>query len=292
LGRREKWTRRADYRRRTIGKVLAESGRERYRPPSSHSHSPSDYENYDGPSGTPKGLELTRLASVERPTDEREVVIEGMIPARYPSILYGDGGTAKSLLAASMLLAVSGGASEWMGRAIKKHGAVIYLDFELDEEEQARRVYQLAEGEGVDVPQDFYYLSGADRPLKAVLEFARKQAKELGAVMVLIDSLGFALEGDMEAAGDVLRFVRECIKPFERAGITLLIVDHQAKLLAGESYHQKSPFGSVYKSNSCRSVIQVGREDQRDGELTVRFRHKKPSPVPVCRAFQSLPRYA
>ncbi len=45
--------------------------------------------------------------------------------------------------------------------------------------------------------------------------------------------------------------------------------------MAGEGYHQKSPFGSVYKSNACRSVIQVGVEDQHDGILTVRFRHQK-----------------
>jgi hypothetical protein len=223
-----------------------------------------------------KELQLTSLASVTRPKDERREVIEGMVPQGFPAMLYGDGGSAKSLIAGSMGLGVSGEADYWMGHRIRQHGPVIYLDFELDQEEQARRIYQLAEGAGLDKPPErFYYLSGADHPAGAVLKRTVEVAQEVGALMVILDSLGFALEGDMEASRDVLRFVRSFIKPFEGAGITLLIVDHQSKLTAGEGYHQKTPFGSVYKSNACRSVIQVGVEDQREGELTVRFRHKK-----------------
>jgi hypothetical protein len=275
LGRRAKWRSRADYRKRTIRRAL--SGLiETFSWPSSFSRPFSNRENDDDAPEPSAGLELVSLASVPRPDDERPVVIEGMIPRGFPAILYGDGGTAKSLIAASMLLAVSGRATHWLGREVKEHGPVINLDFELDLEEQARRVYQLAEGAGLDeLPEDFYYLSGADHPLKAVLRYTLKRARGLGAKLVLLDSLGFAVEGDMEASRDVLRFVREYIKPFERAGIAVLIIDHQSKLIAGESYHQKSPFGSVYKSNACRSVIQVGVEDQREGELTVRLRHQK-----------------
>jgi hypothetical protein len=238
----------------------------------------SPYSSYDGDDGAraPLNLSLTRFASVERPSNERPMIIEGAIPQRFPSILYGDGGTAKSMLAASMLLDVSRGAETWMGKKVSKHGPVVYLDFELDLEEQSRRVYQLTEGEGLEKPpDDFYYLSGADHPVGPFLQEALRLAKEAGAVVVLLDSLGFALEGDAEASRDVLRFIRKYIKPFETAGIALVIVDHQSKLSPGESYHQKTPFGSVYKSNSCRSVIQVGVEDQREGELTVRLRHTK-----------------
>ena len=39
---------------------------------------------------------------------------------------------------------------------------VLYLDFELDEEEQARRAYQVAAGEGyANPPEGFFKLSGA-----------------------------------------------------------------------------------------------------------------------------------
>ncbi len=223
-----------------------------------------------------KTLRLTSFASVPRPSNERPMVIERMIPQGFPTLLYGEGATAKSLLAASASLDIARGTETWMGFEIHLHGPTILLDFELDLQEQARRIYQLAEGVGLNKPpDDFYYLSGADYPPGAVLDHTLQLAKEVGAILVVLDSLGFALEGDMEASRDVLRFIRRHVLPFKAAGITLLIVDHQAKLQGGEGYHQKSPFGSVYKSNACRSVIQVGVEDQCEGELTVRFRHKK-----------------
>ena len=244
--------------------------------PSSPASSYGEDDGDDGGTGPVEGLRLTSFASVPRPPDERPMVIERVIPQGFPALIYGEGDSAKSLLAVSAALGVARGAEEWMGFDIEQHGPTILMDFELDLQEQARRAYQLAEGIGLDrPPADFYYLSGADYPPGAVLDHTLQLAKDMGAVLVVLDSLGFALEGNMEASRDVLRFIRRHVLPFKATGITLLIVDHQAKLQGGETYHQKSPFGSVYKSNACRSVMQVGVEDQREGELTVRFRHKK-----------------
>ncbi len=164
----------------------------------------------DGALVSLRGLRLVSFASVPRPPDERPAVIEGLIPQRFPSIIFGDGGTAKSLLAASLLQDVSRGAEEWLGHRIRQQGPTIYLDFELDQEEQARRVYQLAEGARLGgPPEDFHYLSGAGLAAGHVLEDTLELAEKSGAVLVLLDSLGFALEGDAETSRDVLRFVRQ-----------------------------------------------------------------------------------
>ena len=244
--------------------------------PSSTSPLYMDRDGDDGGTRSVEGLRLTSFGSVSRPPDRRPMVIEQVIPRGFPAMFYGAGGSAKSLLAALAALDVARGAEEWMGFGIRLHGPTVLIDFELDLHEQARRAYQLAEGVGLSKPpDDFYYLSGADHEPGKVLDLALQQSKRIRAVLVVLDSLGFALEGDMEASRDVLRFFRDHVLPFKAAGITLLIVDHQAKLQGGEAYHKKSPFGSVYKSNACRSVIQVGVEDQREGELTVRFRHQK-----------------
>ncbi|MDP9477673.1 MAG: AAA family ATPase [Actinomycetota bacterium] len=236
----------------------------------------SSLKGNDGDDTPRDGLDFVSFASMERPGDERPFVVRGLVPQRFPTILYGDGGTAKSMIAASLLMDVTRGAESWMGHEIGVHGPTAYLDFELDAEEQARRVYQLAEGLGLDKPpKDFYYLSAATHPAGEVLVRALENCKRHGVVLVLIDSLGFALDGDAEASRDVLGFYRRYIEPFREAGITVLVVDHQSKLQGGEKYHQKSPFGSVFKKNGARSVIQVEAVDQREGELTVRFRHNK-----------------
>jgi len=55
-------------------------------------------------------------------------------------------------------------------------------------------------------------------------------------------------------------------------GIAVLIIDHQSRLQAGQSYQQKGAFGSVYKTNLARSVIQVEATERGEGTLTVRLR--------------------
>lgn len=93
--------------------------------------------------------------------------------------------------------------------------------------------------------------------------------------MMVLDSLGVALQGDAEAAKDVIGFFRDYVDPFRAAGVAVLLVDHQSKRQAGEDYYAKSLFGSVYKGNLTRSVIQVEPVGRGENELTVRLRHQK-----------------
>ncbi len=110
-------------------------------------------------------------------------------------------------------------------------------------------------------------------PVEAFL-IAAKECRRLGIKLVIVDSVGFALEGDSETARDVLGFFRECIQPLKEAGASPLLIDHQAKIIKGEKYSDKQAFGSVYKTNAVRSSFQIrGLSDQ--GEITATFTHKK-----------------
>jgi DNA-binding transcriptional ArsR family regulator len=94
---------------------------------------------------------------------------------------------------------------------------------------------------------------------------------------MILDSLGVALQGDAEAARDVIGFFQRTLEPLRAAGVTVLIVDHQSRLQAGERYQSKGAFGSVYKSNLARSVIQAEAVERNEGMLTARLRQKKHS---------------
>jgi len=70
---------------------------------------------------------------------------------------------------------------------------------------------------------------------------------------MVVDSLGPALQGDAEAARNVIGFFQKCIEPFRAEGIAVLIMDHQSRLQAGQSYQSKgkpwsSPEVSVISS--------------------------------------------
>jgi hypothetical protein len=108
---------------------------------------------------------------------------------------------------------------------------VLYVDFELDADEQHRRALDLAAGMGLKgIPENFYYLSAATLPPLEAFEIAAEECRRLGIGLVIVDSVGFALEGDSETARDVLGFFRECIQPLKDAGASPLLIDHQAKI--------------------------------------------------------------
>lgn len=292
LYRPDKWGRRADYRRRTIDKAI--SGLlETYVPGpgvnvrfggNGHrelaSPSPSLYKN----KGQGRKPELVRLADVE-PPGPRRYLLQDLVLSAYVTLLHGDGGVAKSLLALALALAVAEDSGTWLGRSIEG-GPVLYLDFELDSEEQARRVYQLCRGRGLEKPpEDLLYMSAVGHTSRTAFEAATEVCEEHSVKLLVLDSHGVAMQGDAEAARDTIGFFVERIEPLRALGVAVLIIDHQSKLQAGQSYQSKGAFGSVFKSNLARSVIQVEATERGEGTLTVRLRQKKHNFGPLADPF-------
>jgi DNA-binding transcriptional ArsR family regulator len=174
-------------------------------------------------------------------------------------------------------MSVAGGREEFFGRELAVHGPVMYIDFELDADEQHRRVTQLAAGMKTEVSEDLLYVSTLGVRTQDAVEFALSACEEHEAVMVVLDSLGPAMVGDMAAARDVIEFHNRYIAPFKKVGATPLLIDHQARQQAGEGYQSKGAFGSAYKEHLSRSLIQVeaGDRSAEQGTLNVRLRHTK-----------------
>lgn len=175
----------------------------------------------------------------------------------------------------------------WLGRDVGEGGTVLYLDFELDAQEQRRRVMRLARAEGLErVPDSFRYMSVLGYPAREAFRAAFEECKEHDVKLLILDSLGPGLQGDAEAARDVIGFYQRELEPFRAAGVTVLIIDHQARLQGGERYQSKGAFGSVFKSNLARSVIQAEATDREENNLTVRLRQKKHNFGPLAEPFE------
>jgi len=208
-------------------------------------------------------------------TGPRPYVVRGIMPARFPTTIYGDGGSAKSIIALSVAQGIARGADNWCGHRIERGRVSLFLDFELDEEEQSRRALQIARGNGLDdSPEDIYYLCGAGHRTADVFAEALHACEEHGIELVVVDSVGLALEGDPSDPKAVISFFHELDK-FRVRGITVLLVDHQSKSVAGESYQHKTAYGSVYKGNLSRSRIQVETKERAEGTLRVILHHNK-----------------
>lgn len=68
---------------------------------------------------------VVRLADITPPTSPRRWTVAGLIPERFPSIVYADGGSAKSMLVLHMLECISRGLP-WMGRETIKTKTPLY----------------------------------------------------------------------------------------------------------------------------------------------------------------------
>jgi hypothetical protein len=197
---REKWLKRPGYRRRTIEKALSNLS-ETYAPSddgarivggNGHRNLPSPSPSLHKEEGRGRKLEALRFSEMKVPAPRRYLV-KDLVPAAYVTLLYGDGGVAKSLLALALGVAVSGASEQWLERKVE-NCPVLYVDFELDAEEQARRVHQLCRGQGLDKPPDgLLYMSALGYPAKEAFAAALEACKEHGVELMVVDSLGPAL---------------------------------------------------------------------------------------------------
>ena len=136
------------------------------------------------------------------------------------------------------------------------------------------------------MPDSFRCMSVLGYPAREAFRAALEECKEYGVKLLILDSLGPALQGEAEAARDVIGFYQRELEPFRAAGVTVLIIDHQARLQGGERYQSKGAFGSVFKTNLARSVIQAEATDREENTLTVRLRQKKHNFGPLAAPFQ------
>jgi hypothetical protein len=289
---RQKWIERPDYRQRTIQRALSNLT-ETYSPAddgarmvvgNGHASLPSPSPSLYKDEGRGRKLEAVKFSDMEMP-GPRRYLLKDLVLAAYVTLLYGDGGVAKSLLALALAVAVAGGSGKWLGRGVESC-PVLYVDFELDAEEQARRVHQLCRGQELDTPpENLLYMSALGHAAGEAFASALEACIEHSVGLMVVDSLGPALQGDAEAARDVIGFFQKSIEPLRAEGIAILIIDHQSRLQAGQSYQSKGAFGSVFKTNLARSVIQAQATERGEGTLTVRLRQKKHNFGPLAEPF-------
>ncbi len=196
-------------------------------------------------------------------------LVEGLLPEGYITVLYGDGGMGKSYLALAIATCVAL-EKRFLGRGVKPTG-VLYLDWEVDQNEAARRAFQIARGMGLERPPMNIWYEEINQPLSAMAGKIKAYIEERGVGVVIIDSLGLACADDPEAA----RVVIKLFSMLKGLRTTILGIDHQSKLNEGQHYGLKSPFGSVYKGNLSRSVIQIQKVEGSYGQLALLLHHKK-----------------
>lgn len=205
-----------------------------------------------------------------KPVPEREWIVDGLIPAGNVTLLSGDGGVGKSLLALQLGVAMVTG-TDWIGFN-PEQGRVLYLSAEDDEDELHRRVFGIAETCGLRLPQlqDLLLapLAGEDAILAAskvreggisptALWAAVKDAvlREMPR-LVIVDTAADTFGGDEVNRAEVRSFLGLLRGLAIDTGATILLLSHPS--IAGMS-SGSGISGSTAWNNSVRSRLYFAR---------------------------------
>ncbi len=199
-------------------------------------------------------------------------LIEPYIPLGDITVLFGDGGTGKSLLALALTLSGLLGhplGGIWSIRDIKR---AVYLDWESDRQAHAERLWGLAQA--LEMPPDGAILHRRlYRPLTEDISAIRADCDRHEADLVIVDSLGAACGAEPESADAAVR----TLMAIRGLRGTKLVIAHVSKAAADQTRGAR-PFGSVYVQNLARSTIEMRRQEEgapNEGSLALTLYHRK-----------------
>ena len=179
-------------------------------------------------------VDLIKLMTTE--FDDDDWLIEPIIPAKRSVALYAAGKTGKSLLVLDFVAAAASGRPILGGAPLETPINVLYVDQEMTQPDLQERLYSLGydqdKGTLETLAQHLHYyqlypwLSLDTRPGGQEL---LDEALNVGAQLVVIDTLIRTVEGEENSADTIKNFNRYTAMRLKEHGIALLRIDHAGK---------------------------------------------------------------
>jgi RecA-family ATPase len=196
--------------------------------------------------------------------------------SRAVTMLAGDGGVGKSLLALQLAVAGLTGA-QWLGMNAQR-GPILYLSAEDEEDEIHRRLDRIITAQGCSYSDlkglTFATLAGKDAILgapnaKGVFEATslftklRAQLAEIRPCLLVIDNLADVFGGDEIKKVQVRQFINMLSGLAIEFNMTVLLLSHpsQSGMTSG-----KGTSGNVAWNNSVRSRLYLTASDNKENK--------------------------
>ena len=223
--------------------------------------------------------DLMRAFGVERFSEMGEPIpvphlVRNVVAVAHPTIVYGGRGSLKSLATVLLSVAVSSPEVDSVfGYPVEKHGPVVIYDSELNAQIFNDRTAKICKGLGIPRPKDLYYKNALGVHPKQGFDDLHSFAEGVGAVMCVVDSLGFATRGNPEDYEDTRDITTDYMNPLIAKGICVVMVDHMP-------HNAKHVFGSVGKEYYGRFIFRTEDLDggsRSKGERNIQLVNEKAS---------------
>jgi RecA-family ATPase len=198
------------------------------------------------------------------------------IPAGDATILSGDGGSGKTIVALQLAVAVERGLGDWLGTTCEQ-GPVIFFSAEEPEAEMRRRLHRVARKRGIE-PDDienlhFHFadpdscLLGMSRPNGPMVptplfELLRSAAMDIRPALIVVDSIAATFGGNQNDRIHARTFVGMFRRLAQDAGCAVLLLDHPS--LSGIT-NGTGRGGSVDWQNATRARLHLETVDDLEG---------------------------
>ena len=191
-------------------------------------------------------------------------IVEPLLQADEPTVLFGDGGSGKSQLALALAASIHTGRN-LAGFEVTRTMRTAFLDWEWTDWRHRRRLEALW-GSG-ELPDLAYVPCQAEGPLSQQVDRVRRELRKHQAEFVVIDSVALGCDGPPEEAQSALNF----FQALARLEVTSLLVAH-----VNRSGDIDKPFGSAFWHNNARATWYVKRVQEVEGTtLDLALLHKK-----------------
>ena len=191
-----------------------------------------------------------RLEYIEnRPS--RTFLVEEVLPEGQTSILFAPPASTKSLTSAFLAVSVALG-GDFAGWRVPRSSPVLILDYESNKEDWERRIARCLLGLGLDpaIIEDLPIrrIPGGGIPMADQVRRLRRAAEETGAELLIVDSAGWAVSGDMLEPSAAMKF----FNALERVNVPTKLVIGQAPAaddtkLYGNAFWQYAPHGRNWR---------------------------------------------
>lgn len=230
-----------------------------------------------------EALDTFSLAEFEGVEPEpRRWLVADLIPDRTVTMLSGDGGVGKSLLALQLAIAVASN-TQWLGLAAE-NGPVIYASAEDERNEIHRRALDIAKAEGLALPADVHVvdLAGRDAIMGALDQAGMikptalwkrlvRRVAQVRPRLIVLDTLADVYAGNENVREQVRQFVGQLRGLAIDYDCAVLLLSHPSLTGMGSG---SGASGSTAWNNSVRSRLYLTRPEEeadrkRDPDLRV-----------------------